>query len=312
MTADVGETVYVACHHIYEVELEATYFWYKQRVGEIPKLIDIPACEGKYCNFSSKKGSNKNELILELRKVQVNDSGSYYCADKDGYAPLQNAPTLLVGDSSTNKTALLVLVPPIELNLTESVPLVCLVSGVSSRQIVVFWNISGLVTESLSDPGTMEADGTYSIRNHIMVSTETWTNGSICTCVAQLGPEGKTLGKSVSFAKGTGTWTAWCSLPVPVGIPVLVILVLLVILISIWHCKSGRSEGRVKECHNESFSLKMRTERGVPNKRQTGDHRQTGATRETQEDTLSPGGPLYASLDLVNLEKRSQKKAGRK
>ncbi|XP_072346564.1 immunoglobulin kappa light chain-like [Scyliorhinus torazame] len=207
MTAEVGETVYLACHHIYEVELEATYFWYRQRVGEIPKLIDIPACEGKDCNFSLKKGNNKHELIMELRNVQVNDSGSYYCADKDGYAPLQNAATLLVGEISTNKTALLVLVPPSELNLTETIPLVCLISGVSSSQIVVFWNISGLVTEGLSDPGPMEADGTYSIRNHIMVSTETWTNGSRCTCVVQLGPHGKTLGKSVSFAKESGTWT---------------------------------------------------------------------------------------------------------
>ncbi|XP_078390142.1 immunoglobulin kappa light chain-like [Cetorhinus maximus] len=207
MTAEVGGTVELTCQYIYEVEFVSSYFWYKQRVGEAPKLIDIQSCQGADCKFISKKGNNKRQLILEIRNVEVSDSGSYYCADRFGNAPLQNGPTLLVGDSSTNKTAVLVFVPPGELHLNETVPLVCLVSGVSPNQIAIFWNISGLVTEGPSDPGTMEADGTYSISSHVMVSSETWRSGGLCTCIVQLGSPNKYLTKSVSFSKPAGKRT---------------------------------------------------------------------------------------------------------
>ncbi|GCB84573.1 hypothetical protein scyTo_0025059 [Scyliorhinus torazame] len=76
MTAEVGQMVELICHCIDEVELVFRY-----------------GC--------------KKVLILETRNVQANDSGSYYCARRASYAPLQKAATLLVGDSSTNKTAVL-------------------------------------------------------------------------------------------------------------------------------------------------------------------------------------------------------------
>ncbi|XP_041037508.1 immunoglobulin kappa light chain-like [Carcharodon carcharias] len=208
MTAEVGDTVELTCQYTYEVGLVSRYFWYKQRVGEAPKTIDIQSCQGADCQCISKNGNSKNALILEIRNVQVNDSGSYYCADKAGSAGLQNGSTLLVGDSFTYKTAVLVFVPPGELHLGETAPLVCLVSGVSSNQVAIFWNISYLVTEGPRDPGTMEADGTYSIRSHVMVSRETLRSGCVCTCIVQLGYPGKYLTKSVSFPKaaepGTG------------------------------------------------------------------------------------------------------------
>ncbi|XP_041037742.1 immunoglobulin kappa light chain-like [Carcharodon carcharias] len=203
MTAKVGETVKLTCHCIYELESVSRHFWYKQRVGEAPKLIDSQSCQGDNCKFISKKGHSENVLILEIRNAHMNDSDFYNCADKDVYEAIQNCPTLLVGDSSNNKASVRVFVPPGELHLRETVPLVYLVSGVSSNQIVIFWNISGLVTEGPSDPDTMEAGGTYSIRNHVMVSRETWKTGGVCTCIVQLGSPGKYWMKSVSFPKAT-------------------------------------------------------------------------------------------------------------
>ncbi|XP_078390130.1 immunoglobulin kappa light chain-like [Cetorhinus maximus] len=254
MTAEVGETVELGCHQIYEVELVSSYFWYKQRVGEAPKLIDIPPYQGADCKFISKKGNSKNVLILEIRNVQVNDSGSYYCADNDVYASLQNGPTLLIGDSSTDKTAVLVFVPTGELHLRETVPLVCLVSGVSSNQIAIFWNISGIVTEGQSDPGTREADGTYSISSHVTVSRESWRNGGLCTCIVQLGPLSKNRTKSVSFSKAARTWASWCKLALPVAITILLVLILLLVLIFIWIRKNSRSEERGRRSPNEKFT----------------------------------------------------------
>ncbi|XP_067878568.1 immunoglobulin kappa light chain-like isoform X2 [Heterodontus francisci] len=302
VTAEVGQTVELTCNQTYEVELVTSYFWCKQLVGEAPKLIEL--CDGTDCKFVSKKGKNEHELLLEIRNVQVNDSGSYYCADIDGYAPLQNGPTLLVGDSSTDKTALLVFVPPGELHLRETVPLVCLVSGVSSKQVVIFWNISGQLTEGRCDSSTIQPDETYSIRSHVMVSGESWRSGGVCTCIAELGSPGKSWTKSVSISKAV---SGSCKLILPAAITGALVLVLLLILISIWIHKRGRSE-RVRRPHNEKFSLRERTQRGGQNERRWDDNRQTEAKRTHQ----SQDGPTYASLEFAALEKRSKKKAGRR
>ncbi|XP_067878564.1 immunoglobulin kappa light chain-like isoform X2 [Heterodontus francisci] len=310
VTAEVGQTVELTCHQRYQVLLVTSYFWYKQLVGEAPRLIDIPPCDGTDCKFTSKKGNSKYELKLEIRNVQVNDSGSYYCAYMDSYAPLQNGPTLLVGDSSTNKTAMLVFVPPGELHLRETVPLVCLVSGVSSKQIVIFWNISGQLTEGRSDSGTMQPDGTYSIRSHVMVSAESWRSGGVCTCIAELGSPGKSWTKSVSISKAVSVSVGSCNLLLPFAITGALILILLFILISICIHKRGRSE-RVRRPHNENFSLRERTQRGERNERRSDDNRQTEAQRTRQGAIQSQGGPTYASLEFAALEKRSKKKAGR-
>ncbi|XP_067878815.1 uncharacterized protein [Heterodontus francisci] len=314
VTAEVGKTVKLACHQTYEVEVVTSYFWYKQLVGEAPRLIDIPPCDGTDCKFVSKKGENEHELILEIRNVQVNDSGSYYCADVDGYAPLQNGPTLLVGDSSTNKTALLVFVPLEDLHLRETVPLLCLVSGVSSRQIVIFWNISGQLTEGRSDSGTIQPDGTCSIRSHVMVSGESWRSGGVCTCIAELRSPGKSWSKSVSISKAMSDQIAVsvqsCNLTLPAAIFGTVFLVLLLILISICIHKRGRSEERVRRPHNEN--LRERKLRGERNQRRSDDNRQTEAKRTNRGATKSQGGPLYASLEFAALEKRTNKKAGRR
>ncbi|XP_038643131.1 immunoglobulin kappa light chain-like isoform X4 [Scyliorhinus canicula] len=241
MTAEVGQMVELTCHYIYEVEVVSSYGWYKQGVGEAPKAIDISSCSGADCKFVSKKGNIKNILILEIRNVQANDSGSYYCAYMYSNAPLQKAATLLVGDSSTSKSAVLIFVPQGEENSRETVPLVCLVSGLSSNRIVIFWNISGLVAEGSSDPGTLEEDGTYSITSQIMVSMDMWRNYAVCTCVVQLGSPNKNWSKSVSFPKAE-TRTGWCIEMINVVRMAVAILVLLLVPIFIWIHHSGRSE----------------------------------------------------------------------
>ncbi|XP_038643129.1 immunoglobulin kappa light chain-like isoform X2 [Scyliorhinus canicula] len=311
LTAEVGQIVELTCHYSYEVEVVSSYVWYKQGVGEAPKAIDISSCNGADCKFISKKGNSKNILILEIRNVQANDSGSYYCAEMDSYAPLQKAANLLVGDSSTSKTAVLIFVPRWEENSRDTVPLVCLVSGISSNRIVIFWNISGMVAEGSSDPGTLEEDGTYSIISQIMVSMDMWSDDAVCTCIVQLGSPNKNWTKSVLFPKAAETRTEWCSRALPAFITVLVVLLLLLILLSIWICKGGRSGKLDNKSQNEN--LRETTQAVLRLKeRHTGDHRQAQTQRLNDGALRSQGGPLYASLDLAALEKRSKKKAGRR
>ncbi|XP_038643140.1 uncharacterized protein LOC119958660 isoform X2 [Scyliorhinus canicula] len=285
MTSEIGQTVELSCQSSYQVILVSSYFWYKQRVDEAPILIDTGYCKGADCKFISKEGNMQNVLILEIRNVQANDSGSYYCAHLVSYAPLQKAARLLVGDSSTNKTAVLIFVPQGEEHSRETVPLVCLVSGLTSNRIAIFWNISGFVSEGASDPGRLETDGSYSIRSHVMLSREIWRAGDVCTCIVQLGSPGTFWIKSVSFPKAAETWIGWCNQARPVFITVLVILILLLTLLSIWILKSGRSGERHKGSHNENFSLRATTQRRGQTERQTDENRQTQAQR-AQDDAL--------------------------
>ncbi|XP_067832007.1 immunoglobulin gamma-1 heavy chain-like [Heptranchias perlo] len=309
VTAEIGQTVELLCHPEYEVEFVASYHWYKQRVGEAPRLIDTESCNGTGCRFISKKGDTRNALKLEIRMVQVNDSGLYYCAAKHGAAQLRNGSRLLVGDSSTTKTAVLVFAPLDEIQSRETMPLVCLVSGVSSNEIPIFWNISGLVTEGLGDSGTIDTDGTYSIRSHVFVPRETWRGGGVCTCIVQLGPEGKSMEKSVSHK----TVRDWCSQIRPVAITVTVILFLLLILITIWIHKR-RSDERMKKSHKVIF--KGRRKETGPDEPQSDGNRQTKAKRPHQGEIKPQGGPrdtvLYASLDFAAPKKSAKNKRGRR
>ncbi|XP_060676730.1 uncharacterized protein LOC132805605 [Hemiscyllium ocellatum] len=258
-TAKVGETVKLECHVSYPVELVTSYFWYKQTVGEAPVAIDTTNCKGSDCKFISKQGDSERVLLLEIRNVQVNDSGTYYCADRDGYAPLQRGPRLLVGDSSTDKTSVLVFLPPSVSAQMDVVPLVCLVSGVSSNEIVIFWNISGEVTQGASDVGKREPDGNWNITSQVMVTRELWTSGALCSCVVQLGE--KVLTKSVSFTEPAAAKAEGCN-PVNNVLRIIsAILLLIMILIMVWLDKGSRS-ATGRRPHNETFRLRERTQRG--------------------------------------------------
>uniref|UniRef100_UPI00398F428D uncharacterized protein n=1 Tax=Pristiophorus japonicus TaxID=55135 RepID=UPI00398F428D len=247
--AAAGETVELECHLDYEVEIVDSYFWYKQLVGEAPKLVHIPACRGTICKFTSKRGRNKFILVLQILKVNTSDAASYYCADSHGYALLRNGSLLLVGDSSTPKTDVLVFVTPGEPPLRETIPLVCLVTGVSSRQIAIYWNVSGQFVAGRSEVGTLDPDGTYSIRSHVMVGAEIWSNRGVCTCIVELGSPGKSWSKSVSRPEAA---TDWCTPILPFAIRVSAILVLVLILIILCHHNCGRREGRDKRPRQES------------------------------------------------------------
>ncbi|XP_048381739.1 Ig heavy chain Mem5-like [Stegostoma tigrinum] len=307
-TAKVGETVELECHLSYLVELVTSYFWYKQTVGEAPVAINSTSCEEPACKFVSKKGRSERLLVLEIRNVQVDDSGTYYCADRDGYAPLQNGPKLLVGESSTEKTSVLVFVPLSVPAQNGTVPLVCLVSGVSSNQIVIFWNISGEVTEGASDVGKKEPDGTWNITSQVTVTSEQWTSGALCSCVVQLGEEIRT--KSVFFAQQAASREGWCSQAFPYVTAASVVVALVLMLLIIWICRRRRS-GKGRRSHRENFRLTEMSQNGGKGQRHSGKNHQTEAKRANPDGAQTPGGPLYASLEFAGLEKRIKKKGAR-
>ncbi|XP_072132418.1 uncharacterized protein [Mobula birostris] len=224
LTADIGQMVELSCELTYRVEIASPVFWYKQRADEPPVAIKSTECKKTGCRTTYKKGSGDRTSVLELRDVRVEDSGSYYCSRRHSW--LAKGPTLLVGDSSTNRTYMLVFVPPSERN--GSVHLVCLVGGLSSIHIVTYWNISGQITEGWSDTGRLDPDQSYSVRSQAPVPVETWVSAGVCTCIAQLGGAGKMIIKSVSHITIEPD-QGWC-LPTVIRFGILAFLVILIII----------------------------------------------------------------------------------
>ncbi|XP_072916038.1 Ig heavy chain Mem5-like [Hemitrygon akajei] len=263
-TADVGQTVKLSCEFKNKLEFGRGIFWYKHRADEPPVAIRTTDCQKTGCRATYKKGSGDRTSVLEIRNVSLEDSGFYYCAEIKSYPSLVKGPRLIVGDSSTSRTNMQLFVPSSEVN--GSVLLVCLVSGLSSKQIVIYWDISGQITEGWSDPGTRDPDGSYSVRSQVRVPVKTWINGGVSTCIAQFGGAGKKRTMSVSHPNIGPDQD--CCLPAAI---LLGLLIMLVIVIFIWIFKECRS----------------------------GTHRQS-VTREGHSRAAQSQAPIiYASLDFA-------------
>ncbi|XP_059834688.1 uncharacterized protein LOC132398871 [Hypanus sabinus] len=232
-TADVGQTVKLSCEFKNKLEFGRRIFWYRHRADEPPVAIRTTDCQKTGCRATYKKGSGDRTSVLEIRNVSVEDSGFYYCAEIRSYPPLVKGPRLIVGDSSTSRTYMQLFVPTSEVN--GSVPLVCLVGGLSSKQIVIYWNISRQITEGWSDAGTRDPDGSYSVRSQVLVSVKTWINGGVSSCIAQFEGGGKT--RTMSFSHpNIEPDQDWCLLRTIL----LEVLLFLVIVISFWISKERR------------------------------------------------------------------------
>ncbi|XP_059836220.1 uncharacterized protein LOC132399641 [Hypanus sabinus] len=262
VTAHVGQPVELSCELTYPVEVASNVLWYQQRADEPPVEIKSTDCRKTGCRTTYKKVSGDRTSVLEIRDVGVEDSGSYYCSRRD--LLLAKGPTLLVGDSSTNRTYILVFVPLSERN--GSVPLVCLVGGLSSIHIVIYWNISGEIMEGWSDTGTLDPDLSYSVRSQMPVPVETWRSGGVCTCIAQLGGGGKMIIKSVSHITIEPD-QGWCH-PTAILLGILVFLVILIII-------------------------------RISKERRSGTHRQLATHQVHGTVTQSQAPILYASLEFA-------------
>ncbi|XP_078390139.1 immunoglobulin lambda-1 light chain-like [Cetorhinus maximus] len=202
-TLPAGSRAELSCHT--ESPLVDYAFWYRQWWRNDMKLVYtagkyLPA-EGRFSSESSDKAGNYSLLIADTRR---NDSGMYYCAIRN----YQNR-VLIIGNGSKlvitegPPTIFLLTPPEDEIHSMERVPLLCLIRGSSPDSFPVRWNVSGRVTEAQTDPGTIETDGTYTIRSYTSLSAETWSSGALCTCAVQINSSENLLSASVSSQGGS-------------------------------------------------------------------------------------------------------------
>ncbi|KAM8921483.1 uncharacterized protein RCH25_016229 [Pelodytes ibericus] len=147
------------------------YCWYYRRIEETPTLIINCRDKSTHHKYSSSSvdGSTNN---LQIRNVQRNDSGIYYCL-------FNLYPEAPIG-SSTSNSSVHVLAPSQTLLSNTPVQLTCVVRA-APHVVHVMWNISGVHHKgrmvTMVEPG-----GTWTFLNHISIPRDTWDSGETLSC----------------------------------------------------------------------------------------------------------------------------------
>ncbi|XP_044846810.1 immunoglobulin kappa light chain-like [Mauremys mutica] len=205
-------------------------FWYLRREGEKPTCIKYCLDYQNVSKFVCKHETRSS--TLEISNIQKTDSGIYYCAYKySSYLIFGNGTTLIVGDSYTNSSWVMLLVPfPHGSQVTGTANLACVIHGVSGP-VHVSWSVSGELQEQGLTRSLKAKDGSLMLINHISVPMDTWTSGKNFTCEVKFNSSGSSVKKSTRYP---AAHTSSC-LPSIVSLAVLSALMLLTVSLSlIW------------------------------------------------------------------------------
>ncbi|XP_032646008.1 immunoglobulin kappa light chain-like [Chelonoidis abingdonii] len=173
-------------------------YWYRRREGEGPTCIKKCLNDENVSKFACKPETHG--VILEIYNAQQKDSGDYYCAVKSSsYLIFDNGSTLIVGDSYTTSSWVLLLAPSLPgLISTGTVDLACIVHGVYNP-VQISWNISGDQQEQALMRSLKAKDGSLMLISHISIPKDTWTSAKILTCEVKFNSSGKSVKKSARY-----------------------------------------------------------------------------------------------------------------
>ncbi|XP_026512026.1 immunoglobulin kappa light chain-like [Terrapene carolina triunguis] len=207
-------------------------YWYRRREGEGPTCIKKCLNDQNVSKFACKPETHG--MTLEIYNVQQNESGDYYCAVKtSSYLIFGNGSTLIVGDSYTTGSWVLLLAPSLPgLISTGTVDLACIIHGVSNP-VQISWNISGDWQEQALMRSLKAKDGSLMLISHISIPKDAWTSAKILTCEVKFNSSGTSVKKSARYIERFDNGCFQYAVPLAVGGA----LVLLMVSLSlVWIC----------------------------------------------------------------------------
>ncbi|XP_059574320.1 immunoglobulin lambda-1 light chain-like [Alligator mississippiensis] len=178
---EVGRTAEIHCSSSKDLEGRQYVHWYVRRAGKAPRHIMVCGDTKNVNKYDCKYKSHST--TLEIRSIQRKESGIYYCAYKQPtYLTFGNGTTVIVGDSFTNSSSVLLLGPVAgENGARELAHLACVIRGVSNL-VQVSWHVPG-EEPAQGLPRLLEAsDGSLTLIHGISIPWASWTSGATVTC----------------------------------------------------------------------------------------------------------------------------------
>ncbi|XP_043390976.1 uncharacterized protein LOC114018599 isoform X2 [Chelonia mydas] len=199
-------------------------FWYLRREGETPTCIKHCWDDQNLSKFACKH--ERHSSTLEISTIQKRESGIYYCAYKcSSYLIFGNGSSLIVGDSYTNSSWVMLLVPfPRGSQVTGTANLACVIYGVSSP-VHVSWSVSGELQEQGLTRSLKAKDGSLTLINHISVPMDTWTSGKNFTCEVKFNSSGNSMKKSTRYSAAPARECSHYIVPLAAGAGLLLLVV---------------------------------------------------------------------------------------
>ncbi|CAM5174925.1 unnamed protein product [Eretmochelys imbricata] len=201
---EVSDNAKIQCSSTENLEGGSNMFWYLRREGEKPTCIKRCLDDQNVSKFACKHETHSS--TLEINNVQKTESGIYYCAYRySSYLIFGNGSTLIVGDSYTKSSWVMLLVPfPHGSQVTGTANLACVIHGVSSP-VHVSWSVSGELQEQGLTRSLKAKDGSLTLINHISIPMDTWTSGKNFTCEIKFNSSGNSVKKNTRYPAASST-----------------------------------------------------------------------------------------------------------
>ncbi|CAM5124077.1 unnamed protein product [Natator depressus] len=221
---EVNDTAKIHCSSTENLKAGSNMFWYLRREGEKPTCIKRCWDDQNQSKFACKHETHSS--TLEIKSMQKRESGIYYCAYKySSYLIFGNGSTLIVGDSYTKSSWVMLLVPfPHDIQVTGTANLACVIHGVSSP-VHVSWSVSGELQEQGLTRSLKAKDGSLMLINHISVPMDTWTSGKNFTCEVKFNSSGNSVKKSTRYCAAPARECSRYIVPLAAGAGLLLLVV---------------------------------------------------------------------------------------
>ncbi|XP_030398232.1 immunoglobulin kappa light chain-like isoform X1 [Gopherus evgoodei] len=220
---EVSDTAKIHCSAKEKLE-GSRMFWYLRREGKKPTCIKRCLDDQNVSKFTCKHKTHSS--TLEISNVQKTECGVYYCAYIDSsYLLFGNGSALIVGDSYTSRSWVMLLVPfPRDSQVTETANLACVIHGVFSP-VHISWSVSGELQEQRLTHSLKAKDGSLTLIDHISVPMDTWTSGKNFTCEVKFNSSGTSVKKSTRYPAAPARKCSHYIVPLAAGAGLLLLVV---------------------------------------------------------------------------------------
>ncbi|XP_054829624.1 uncharacterized protein LOC129325764 [Eublepharis macularius] len=206
---NTGRTAEIQCVSTETISSGIMFSWYKRRENEISVLI--AKCAGMANNAKFICRVEQEKLILKISNLRTEDSGLYFCGTRqDGFFSFSNGSSLIVGDSYTPRTQVVLLLPPAPPapTLMHAGHVACVVRGVSNL-VQVSWDVPGELQQEGLTRLVKSSSGSLTFVSVLQIPRDSHWGGKNVTCQVRFNSSGPSIKKSATFPAPTVEHSHW-------------------------------------------------------------------------------------------------------